>query len=69
MIHVESFEATDPPIFMCFEARGGVIFLSKVSSLQDVGNFGFLCLMGILTELRYFFLYLEVAYPPHSEVF
>ncbi len=30
-------------------------------SLQDVGNFRFLCLMGILSELRYFFLYLEVA--------
>jgi hypothetical protein len=48
------------------------LFLLKsfeVPSLQDIRNFGFLCLMGILTELQYFFLYLEVAYPPHFEMF
>jgi hypothetical protein len=35
-----------------------------VSSLQDIGDLGFLCLMGILTPLRFFIWYLEVTYPP-----
>jgi len=29
MIRVESFEVTYPPIFKCFKASGGVIFVQK----------------------------------------
>jgi hypothetical protein len=35
-----------------------------VSGLQDIGDLGFLCLMGILSPLRLFFRYLEKTYPP-----
>jgi hypothetical protein len=35
-----------------------------VSSLQDIRDLGFFCLMGILTPLRFFFWYLETTYPP-----
>jgi hypothetical protein len=35
-----------------------------VSGLQDIGDLGFLCLMGILTPLQFFFRYLEMTYPP-----
>ncbi len=71
MIHVESFEVSYPP-FSCVLKLVVKLFLLKsfeVPSLQDIRNFGFLCLMGILIKLRYFFLHLEVAYPPHFEMF
>ncbi len=35
-----------------------------MSGLQDIGDLGFLCLMGILTPLQFFFRYLEMTYPP-----
>jgi hypothetical protein len=35
-----------------------------VLGLQDIGDLGFLCLMGILTPLQFFFRYLEMTYPP-----
>jgi hypothetical protein len=35
-----------------------------MSGLQDIGDLGFLCLMGILSPLRLFFRYLEMTYPP-----
>jgi hypothetical protein len=35
-----------------------------VSGLQDIGDLGFLCLMGILTPLQFFLRYLEMTYAP-----
>ncbi len=35
-----------------------------MSGLQDIGDLGFLCLMGILTPLQFFLRYLEITYPP-----
>jgi len=40
-----------------------------MSSLQDIGDLGFLCLMGILTALRFFYRYLDVTYPPIFKCF
>ncbi len=35
-----------------------------MSGLQDIGDLGFLCLMGILTPLQFFLRYFEMTYPP-----
>ncbi len=35
-----------------------------MSGSQDIGDLGFLCLMGILTPLQFFYRYLEMNYPP-----